>query len=303
MPALLALVVGVAPSAHAAIFPGIDGLLVFEREMPAGDHTQSDLFTMRADGSHLSRLTSTANQNEFGAAWNPAGTRLAFWRTRAPFGTGSIWTADADGSHATRLTSGFDARDPSWGPSGESIVFTRVDGSDFNLWTMRASDGGDQRQLTTGAELDFEPAWSPNGKRIAFTRGSETGDPGDIYMLNLASGRSHRITDAPAYDHQVSWAPCGRKLLFERDFDASSAIEKVGLDGSHVDRLTTGPHFDTGPVASPDGRRIAFGSDRGGAALDDLWVMTADGSDAHDVRKLRYSEGLPDWQRASSRTC
>lgn len=285
-----------APMPARAAFPGTNGRLVFERESPAGDHTQTDLYTIMPGGGGLVRLTGTPNRNEFGPAWNAAGQRIAFWRTRAPFGPGSIWVMGARGRHQHRLTHDFDARDPAWNPAGTRIVFTRASGSDFNLWTMRASDGARLRRLTSGRALDFEPAWSPDGTRIAFTRGFQQGDPGDVWLLNLTNGRLRRITHSPAYDHQVSWAPGGKRLVFERDFESSSAILKVRADGSHLSRLTHGPHFDTGPAFSPDGRMIAFGSDRGPGLLDDLWLMDADGTGPHLVRHLRFSEGFPDWQ-------
>src|SRR5438876_10930477 len=94
---------GVPVPAHAA-FPGSNGRLAFQRESPAGDHTQADVYTIRPDGSGLERLTATADQNEFGPAWNAAGTRIAFWRTAAPFGPGAIWVMDADGQHQQQLT-------------------------------------------------------------------------------------------------------------------------------------------------------------------------------------------------------
>jgi TolB protein len=251
---------------------------------------------MRPDGSGLTRLTATPNLNELGPAWNAAGTRIAFWRTRAPFGPGSIWVMDAHGHHQKQLTHGFDARDPAWNPAGTRIVFSRSERGSLNLWTMRASDGRGLRRLTSGPALDFEPAWSPDGTRVAFTRGFQQGDVGDIYVLNLKSGRLTHVTRSSAYDHQVAWAPSGKRLVFERDFSASFSIFAVNPDGSHLTRLTRGPSFDISPVFSPDGRYIAFGSDRGGVFLDDLWMMRVNGTSLHRVRHLRFSEGFPDWQ-------
>jgi Tol biopolymer transport system component len=279
-----------------ATFPGSNGRLVTQRESPAGDHTQTDLYTINPDGSGLVRLTATPNRNEFGPEWNATGRRITFWRTPAPFGPGSIWVMGARGHHQHQLTHGFDARDPSWNPAGTRIAFTRIAGADSNLWTMRASDGGGLHRLTSGPALDFEAAWSPDGTRIAFTRGFAEGDPGNICVLDLNSGMVHRITHSPAYDHQAGWAPNGKNLVFERDFDSSSAIFTVRADGSHLTRLTFGPHFDVGPTFSPDGSRIAFGSDRGPATLDDLWQVNSDGTGLRQMRHLRYSEGFPDWQ-------
>jgi Tol biopolymer transport system component len=283
-------------SPAVAAFPGSNGRLAFEHEVPASGHTQTDIYTILPGGSVLRRLTATPNRNEFGPAWNATGTRIAFWRTRAPFGPGSLWVMVSHGGQKRQLTTGFDARDPAWNPGGTRIVFTRVEGSNFNLWTVRASNGSGLHRLTSGRAQDFEPAWSPDGRRIAFTRGFDQGDPGDIYIITLSSGRIVRITASPAYDHQVTWAPGGRRLVFERDFDASSSIFAVNPDGTHLVRLTRGSYFDTGPTVSPDGHLIAFGSDRGGATLGDLWIMHSNGTGLRRVRTLRYGEGMPDWQ-------
>lgn len=280
-----------------AAFPGKNGRLAFEREAPAGDHTQTDIYTVRPHGSGLTALTTTPDQNEFGPAWNRMGTSIAFWRTPAPFGPGSIWTMDGDGTNQRRLTSGIDARDPVWNSAGTRIAFTLADASGFHLWTMRASDGGDRTQITSGSSQDFEPAWSPDGTQLAFTRGFEQGDPGDIHLIDLNTGFVRRQTHSPDYDHQVVWSPDGQRIVFERNFAASSSIFTVNADGSNLTALTSGPFFDTGPAFSPDGRYIAFGSDRGGAFLSDLWTMKSNGRNLHRILRSPVSEGFPDCSR------
>lgn len=85
-------------------------------------------------------------------------------------------------------------------------------------------------------------------------------------------------------------------MVFERDYGGSSSIFVINADGSQLARRTSGRFFDIGPAFSPDGRRIAFGSDRGGVKFDDLWLMRANGAGLHRVLHIRYSESLPDWQ-------
>lgn len=279
------------PTGQAA-FPGANGRIVFQRELVAGDHTQVDLFTVKGDGSGRVRLTATPNLNEFGPAWSADGSMIAFWRTPAPFGPGSLWVMKADGSGRRQLTSGVDARDPAWNPGGTRLVYQQG----FDLFTLRASDGGGRDRLTAGRPLDFEPAWSPDGRRIAFTRGFATGDVGDIYLLRRSTGIITHVTRSTAYDHQVSWAPGGHWLVFERDFVSSSAVFVVRPDGSGLHRLTNGDHFDISPAWSSNGLRIALGSDRGGG-LHDLWVMRRDGTRLHPLLVLPHSaEGFPDWR-------
>jgi len=281
-----------ATARSGAAFPGTNGLIAFGRETPAGNHTQTDVLTVSPDGTTIVRLTTTPRMNEFGPAWDAAGGRLAFWRTRAPFGPGSLWLMNADGSGKRRLTVGIDARDPAWNPTGNRLVYSRAAG---DLFTLRTSDGLGRRQLTSGPALDFEPAWSPDGTRIAFTRGLARGDVGDIYVMTRATGAMVRITHSRAYDHQVAWAPGGHRLVFERDFAARSSVYSVRPDGSDLQRLTADPHFDTAPAYSPDGSRIVFGSDRRGAGSD-LWVMRRDGHNAHRLLHMTFFEGSPDWQ-------
>ncbi len=269
-----------------------NGLIAFETERPAGDHTQVDISTIQPDGTGPVRLTSTPGFNEFGPAWSRAGDQIAFWRTPAPFGTGSLWVMSGDGTGKRALTSDVDARDPSWNPLGTRLVY---DVASNDLYTLRVSDGQDRQRLTSGPPFDFEPAWSPNGRQIAFTRGSATGDPGDIFVITLSGHVVSRVTHAAAYDHQVAWAPAGHRLVFERDYGDRSAIFTIKPDGSDLQRLTTGPHFDVGPTYSPDAQLIAFGSDRG-AILDNLWVMGSNGANLHELVSLPFSEAFPDWQ-------
>jgi TolB protein len=287
--AVSTILVGLPAFPAQAAFPGANGLIVFQHEAPAGDHTQTDLFVVRPDGTGVRRLTHTPARNEFGPTWNAAGTRIAMWRTPAPFGPGSIWVMDADGSHQRRLTTGVDARDPAWNPAGTRLVFSAPVGQHSDLFTLRASDGGGRKQLTTNGQ-DIEPAWSADGRFVAFTRGDH------ITVLNLRTGHVRTLTHSTVYDHQVGWAPGSRRLVFERDFNRRFAICAIKIDGTGFKELTGGPHFDVGPAFSPDGKLIAFGSDRGNPIFHDIWVMRADGSNKHRLFDFSYANGFPDWQ-------
>jgi TolB protein len=292
---VLLVTVGGVPQAASAAFPGGTGRIAFEGESVAGDHTQTDVYTARRDGAVVRRLTDTPNRNEFGPAWAAGGGRLAFWRTAAPFGTGSLWVMNADGSGKRQLTSGIDARDPAWNPAGTRLVYDQAVGGD--LYTLRVSDGLDRRRLTSGPALDFEPAWSPGGRRVAFTRASATGDPGDLFVVDVVTHAVSRVTSSPAFDHQVAWAPGAGRLVFERDFDTSSAIFTVRPDGTGVTRLTRGAsQFDIAPAWAPDGTAIVFGSDRL-SLLHELWTMRPDGTvQRRLLSNPAASLGFPDWQ-------
>ena len=65
------------------------------------------------------------------------------------------------------------------------------------------------------------------------------------------------------------------------DFDLLGDLYTVSASGGDARRLTSGPAFDSQPVYSPDGRRIAWLSDASGA--ESIWVADADGSEAQRV--------------------
>jgi hypothetical protein len=114
-----------------------------------------DIYTMNADGSGQTRLTTGGFVRE--PDWSPDGARIAF----AGFG---IEVMNADGSGRTRLMTS-DAGGPSspaWSPDGYEIAFTRGEdrfGSDEVL--VMDADGSELRRLTTSPAFDGDPSWQP----------------------------------------------------------------------------------------------------------------------------------------------
>ena len=91
----------------------------------------------------------------------------------------------------------------------------------------------------------------------------------------------------------VDVSPDGRTIVF----DLLGDIYTMPIEGSGsglATRLTSGPAFDMQPRFSPDGKRIAFSSDRGG--LWNIWVINADGSKPSQVSKEnRWFVNSPTW--------
>jgi Tol biopolymer transport system component len=85
-------------------------------------------------------------------------------------------------------------------------------------------------------------------------------------------------------------SPDGRSVAF----DMLGDIYVVGIEGGTPRRLTSGLAFDMQPTFSPDGRSIAFTSDRGGG--DNIWVMNVDGTGPRAITKETFTLlNAPTW--------
>ena len=88
----------------------------------------------------------------------------------------------------------------------------------------------------------------------------------------------------------LSVSPDGRTILF----DLLGDLYTLPMQGGAARRITSGLAFDSQPVFSPDGKKIAFTSDRDGG--DNLWIANADGSDPKQLSKDKEADFLsPSW--------
>jgi imidazolonepropionase-like amidohydrolase/Tol biopolymer transport system component len=91
----------------------------------------------------------------------------------------------------------------------------------------------------------------------------------------------------------VDVSPDGRRLVF----DLLGDLYTMPIEGSGnglATRLTTGPAFEMQPRFSPDGKSIAYISDRGG--LFNVWLANADGSNERQISKeQRWWINSPTW--------
>ncbi len=85
-------------------------------------------------------------------------------------------------------------------------------------------------------------------------------------------------------------SPDGKSILFDMVGD----LYTLPVQGGQAKRITSGLPFDSQPVFSPDGKMIAFTSDRDGS--DNLWIANADGSDPKQLSKDKQGDFIsPAW--------
>jgi Tol biopolymer transport system component len=122
----------------------------------------------------------------------------------------------------------------------------------------------------------------------------------DLYVADLQSGQSRRLTDHAALDYNAAFTPDGRRVAFVSERDGNMELYCVGLDGSGPTRLTSEFALDDHPTWSPDGKRLAFVSTRqphndAGRAWNAVYVMQADGADVQRLTPPNASDYSPAW--------
>jgi len=108
--------------------------------------------------------------------------------------------------------------------------------------------------------------------------------------LPLRPSRTVRFTTNEGTWLSVDVSPDGRTIVM----DIAGDLYTLPIAGGRATRITDGMAFDAQPRWSPDGRQIAFVSDRDGS--EDVWIVDADGRNAKQLSRTdRVMFLSPEW--------
>lgn len=165
------------------------------------------------------------------------------------------------------------------GPFGSSISFSSRVGRFKELFVMDM-DGSNVRQLTDEKGLAVSSAWDPSGSSLVYT--SYRNRAPDLFILDLATRRSRQLTRGEGLEVGAKFSRDGSTIMSSRTSERDSDIILLGLDGAMKRNLTRGGgSINVSAAWSPDERKIAFCSNRGGGPQ--IYTMNSDGSGVNRI--------------------
>ncbi|HEV8609731.1 MAG TPA: protein kinase [Thermoanaerobaculia bacterium] len=233
-------------------------------------------------------------------SWSPHGDRIAFWAIPKQTAQRDIWTIAATGGAPVAVTQ--DAAldwNPIWSADGKSLYFASDRGGSMNLWRVAIDEKtgkatGALQALTTPSLSTAHLSISRDGKRIAYLALNQLASlekvPFDPRSGKAAAPapllRQSGVLDSPDVSPDGEWVVFytvgGQEDLF-----------LVRSDGTGLRKLTDDLHRDRGPSWSPDGKRIAFYSNRD-AGKYEICVINPDGSGLTQLTRMTDG-GLSPW--------
>jgi dipeptidyl aminopeptidase/acylaminoacyl peptidase len=283
-----------------------------------------------ADGSAEKVLTSTPEAKSE-LQLSPNGRQIAYvsqgqvWVVAIAGGVPLQLTNDPAGPGDPR---GATDHHPQWNPNGRWILYesgrkgfnelyvVSEDGKVFNLLAATeiyrgkdviADTALDKGDAVSSDRFDPRPSWSPDGTRLSYTERSREFFSGKPKVLpfdqKTGSATGSALTLCTAKNdpggawaiNTAAWSPDSNTLAVVLQETHWDKIWLIPSSGGKPKELTFGTGEDEEPVYSPDGKWIAFESNRDLAEERHIWVVPESGGEPHRATGLVGFESAPHW--------
>ena len=181
---------------------------------------------------------------------------------------------------------------PAWSHDGSRIAYTSAlpDGN-VEIYIMNR-DGTNRRRVTNHPMADVTPTWSPSGNQLAFVS-DRTGSP-QIYLVDV-DGTGLRKISTESYCDRPTWsAPPLNEIAYTCRGGGGYQIMVYDFTSNSARPISDGVGSNESPAFSPNGRHIAFVSDRTGAAQ--IYTMHRDGTGLRQITRTGTNK-YPSWSQ------
>lgn len=193
------------------------------------------------------------------------GTRVAYVtaRQQGDERTYSLIVSDQDGfNEHTIMESNDPIMSPAWSPDSRQLAYVSFEGSKASIFvqTLRT---GNRFNVSSKPGINGAPSFSPDGRKLVVTLGGVDGNL-DIYVLDINTRRTTRLTTHRAIDTEGTWSPDGQYIYFTSDRSGGPQVYRISASGGSPERVTFEGSYNARPRLSPDGNKLAMvHNDRG----------------------------------------
>ncbi len=282
---------------------------------PAKDGYRQALWAVPTDGDGEARQLTIGAKHDRSARFAPDGRSLAFISDRRHQVEEEPTAGDAkqreDGQQVYLLPlDGGEARRISDLPRGVNAFWWSPDGTHLLVTSSSHAATRDDDRKKRGKGAPPKPGDAPESDYrfvdrlgyLANGAGFVDNKVDQLWLVEVATGATRRLTEEPAGIGEAAWSPDGRRILIttnlRRDFDLEprSHLVVLDLDGGGRTRLTGDAAAMFAPAWLPDGSAVVA---LGGYLPDnfyrsDVWLIAADGSDARSKQGGRNLTGVHD---------
>jgi Tol biopolymer transport system component/DNA-binding winged helix-turn-helix (wHTH) protein len=262
-----------------------------------GAQNPSAIFLLSLASRTVRQITQPqAKDEDWGPAFSPDGTRIAFVRSS------NIMIMPAEGGELQRLTSESVSvlGSPAWAPDGQSIVFASIIFASghqdrVGLWRIPAS-GGSPSPIREAGQLVWNPAIAKRGFRLACEMSSSARSIDQMDLYPPEQKARTLVTSVSGENGGLQLSPDGKKMAFESDRTGGLDIWTSDRNGQNPVQLTAIGTAGA-PRWSPDGKEIVFdvGLGRDWREPRALFLINADGGAPKPLLQDSFSNPIPRW--------
>ncbi len=227
---------------------------------------RNNLWLVPAEGGWPTQLT-VSDQRQTAPTWSPDGKWVAYMSDYDGDEQWDIFLASPKTGMVVNLTKTREIAEeyPVWSPDGRYLAYT-VKPKTSSVYEIDVYDMlmRDVKHITTGTppdKLNDRPIWSRDGKWIAYTQEQAKGTDSNIFVAEVATGKSTLLTphDGEKIYRANDFSPDGAKLLITSS--AANDYDNVGLldvVSKKITWLTQDKWQIHGGNFSPDGKSVTW---------------------------------------------
>lgn len=212
--------------------------------------------------------------------WSPDGSMLAFIRSDgSSLVEGSLQVLPAGSAAPRILNEGSLYHNFAWTPDSQHLLAVQ---GNYGALKVDLFDLSGQPGLRVAEKVSELPRLSPNGQQIALLISKEIDcagmgceQPNDLYLYDIASRQTTRLTQDEQPKVGLYWSPDGRQIAY---FTTGSLADVVQPDGQRVAAGQPAPWWATQWERSPDGAQIAFFKNDAANFATEIHTIAGDGS-------------------------